>query len=133
MTKYSEMVIDPKMIKYSLEKALFLAKSGRPGPCWLDIPLNVQGAMIETDDLISYTPSIEEMPPVLKESDIDLLIEKLRNAHCPIIYAGNGIRLSGAHKQFIELIDKLGIPVVTPWNSHDIIWDEHPLYCGRRV
>lgn len=133
MTKYSEMVIDPNRIKYCLEKALFLATNGRPGPCWLDIPLNVQGAYIETEDLKEFDPSKEEndIPPEIDEKTIEKIIEKIRSSERPVFYAGNGIRLAGAHEIFLKVIKKLNIPVVTNWNSIDLIWDDNPLYVGR--
>jgi len=133
MTKFSEMIVNPNDIAYLLEKALYLATHGRPGPVWLDVPLNVQGAVIETDTLRHYDPSEngEEVPPQIAAGRIDEIINKIKTARRPVVFAGSGIRTSGAHAEFIELIDKLQIPVVTAWNAHDVIWDDHPLYCGR--
>ncbi len=132
MTKYCEMVIDPKKIKYCLQKAIHIAKSGRQGPCWLDIPLNVQGAYIETDDLEEY--NVEEYNrklPKLNGDILDTIIEKIKCSKRPVLYAGSAIRYSGAYNSFLELIEKLNIPIVTAWNSIDLIYDEHPLYVGR--
>ena len=133
MTKYSEMVIDPKRIRYCLEKALFLATNGRPGPCWLDIPLNVQGAYIETENLEEFDPSKEEndIPPKVRKETVGKIIEKIRSSERPVFYAGNGIRLSGAYGVFLRVIRKLNIPVVTNWNSIDLLPDSDPLYVGR--
>ncbi len=133
MTKYCQMVIDPLDIKYCLEKALYLAQTGRPGPCWLDIPVNVQGAFIETDDLRSFDPAecADEVPVKPSEETIETIIEKIKAAKRPVINAGNGIRLGKAYPEFCELVEKLNIPVVTGWNSIDLIADEHPLYVGR--
>ncbi len=133
MTKYCEMVIEPKKIRYFLEKAVHIAVSGRPGPCWLDIPLNVQAAYIETDELESFNKNeYDKLLPGNIESDTyNEIIDKIKNAKRPILYAGNGIRISGGHKHFEELVSKLNIPVVTAWNSIDEIYDEHPLYVGR--
>lgn len=133
MTKHSAMVIDPKTIRYHLEKSLFLAKSGRPGPCWLDIPGDVQSATIETDELIGYDPAEDaaDVPPVPDDKTIDLILEKIKKAERPVIYAGNGIVGSGAHEEFLALVDKLNIPVVTSWNGLDEIYDAHPRYVGR--
>ncbi len=132
MTKYCEMVIDPNHIRYCLEKALFLAQSGRPGPCWLDIPLNVQNAMIETDDLVSFDPTslIEESNSISDEL-ITEIIDRIKNAQRPVINAGNGIRIANAHHEFLKLVELLQIPVVTGFNSIDLICNEHPLYAGR--
>lgn len=135
MTKYSEMVIDPLKIRYCLEKALYLAQTKRPGPCWLDIPVNVQGAYIETDELEGFNPEeeIEEKSPLkpVEEQTIKVILDKIKQAERPVLYAGNGIRISGAFSIFERVIERLNIPVVTGWNSIDAIYDEHPLYAGR--
>ena len=132
MTKYSEMIEDPKRIAYALEKAFRLATTGRPGPCWLDIPLNFQGCTIETDDLIHYDPA-EDAPEAPKtDADVlDTVIEKIKAAKRPVLYAGNGIRLSGGFEKFKELVPKLNIPVVTGWDNIDMMADADPLYVGR--
>lgn len=133
MTKYCQMVIDPLDIKYCLEKALYLAQTGRPGPCWLDIPLNVQGAYVETEELRTFDPAecAEAKPAEPSDELIEKILEKVKAAKRPVINAGNGIRISGGYAEFCELVEKLGIPVVTGWNSIDLIADEHPLYVGR--
>ncbi len=133
MTKYSEMVTDPKRIKYCLDKALFLATNGRPGPCWLDIPLNVQGAYIETENLEEFDSRKEknDIPPKVGKETVGKIIEKIRSSERPVFYAGNGIRLSGAYGIFLRVIRKLNIPVVTNWNSIDLLPDSDPLYVGR--
>ncbi len=130
MTKYCEMVIDPLKIRYCLQKALYMAKEGRPGPSWLDIPLNVQGAYIDTDDLYpDFTP--EENNYEAKDEDIKAIIEAVKKAKRPVINAGSAIRGSSSFELFCELTKKLNIPVVTGWNSIDAIEDENPLYVGR--
>ena len=159
MTKYSEMVIDPMRIRYCLEKALYLAVSGRPGPCWLDIPLNVQGAFVETEDLIGFDPEDYErggdgwagsgtvhgisedeagkgekrqiLPGRVTAQTAREILSRIRAARRPVINAGNGIRIAGAHDIFMKVAEKLGIPVITGWDSEDCIWDAHPLYTGR--
>lgn len=133
MTKYCEMVTDPQRIRYAVEKALYLAQTGRPGPCWLDIPLNVQGAMVETDDLIGYEPEKENevTVPHAEDDTVRAIIEKVKAAKRPVLNAGNGIRIGKAFESFRRAADKLGIPVVTGWDSIDLIEDEHPLYTGR--
>lgn len=132
MTKYSEMIEDPLRIRYALEKSLHLATTGRPGPCWIDIPLNFQGMTIETDELIPYDPT-EDAPeaPRTEEAVLDTVIEKLKNAKRPVFYAGNGIRLSGGFSLFEKLVPRLNVPVVTGWDNIDMIADENPLYVGR--
>ncbi len=133
VTKYCVMVTDPETIKYHLEKALYLATSGRPGPCWLDIPLNVQGAQIDPETLRGFDPA--ELDEPWKRTDLaavsSAILEKIAAAKRPVIFAGGGVRLSGQHKAFISLVDKLGIPVVTGWNAHDVLWNAHPNYAGR--
>lgn len=133
VTKYVHMVTDPKTIRYHMEKAIYLATSGRPGPCWLDIPLDVQGTRIDPDDLVGFDPS--ELDEPWKKTDLDALVpeilDKVRNAERPVVFAGGGVRLSGQHETFVRLAEKLGIPVVTGWNAHDAIWDDFPLYTGR--
>ncbi|MGB0697032.1 MAG: thiamine pyrophosphate-binding protein [Rhodospirillaceae bacterium] len=133
VTKYIHMVTEPETIRYHLEKAFYIATSGRPGPVWLDIPLNVQGAKIDPDTLEGFDPAELEEP--WKATDLDAaateILARLQAAKRPVVFAGGGVRLSGQHKAFLELVEKLGIPVVTGWNAHDVVWNEHPLYCGR--
>ena len=133
ITKYAWMVTDAADIRYCLEKALYLAKTGRPGPVWLDIPLNVQGAYIETEQLRGYDPLEEQKNVVPKVTDelAKEIIAKIRNAKRPVFNAGNGIRIAGATEIFLRVVEKLGIPVVAGWNSLDLIYDTHPLYTGR--
>ncbi|MBQ3602439.1 MAG: thiamine pyrophosphate-binding protein [Clostridia bacterium] len=132
MTKYSEMVIDPNRIKYCLEKALKLAYSGRPGPCWLDIPMNVQGAYIETDELIGYNGEEDEtLPSPVTDETADMVLDLIASSKRPVFNIGNGVRIAGAHEVFYRVANKLNIPVVTGWNSIDCIEDEHELYVGR--
>ena len=133
MTKYATMVEDPASIRYALEKAWHLATTGRPGPVWVDIPVNFQGSFIETDHLEGYNPVKDdaELPPPVDEATIQTVLEKIRNAKRPVFHAGYGIRLAGAYETFRRVAEKLNIPIVTYWNAIDLVEDEHPLYCGR--
>lgn len=133
MTKYSVMVEDPSKIRYILEKAWHLAVTGRPGPSWIDIPVNFQGYYIDTDNLEGYNSVKDEqlLPPSAEFKIIDIIINNIKQANRPVLYAGYGIRLSGGYEVFRKVIEKLNIPIVTYWNSIDLIEDEHPLYCGR--
>ena len=175
MTKYSEMVLDPMRIRFCLEKSLYLAQTGRPGPCWLDIPLNVQGAYIETEALLGFDKDDYEAggtgwsghgtgcsgcticmmnkvegKPAMIPSDVSgqgekrvklpdpvtveqarEILKKVREAKRPVINAGNGIRIGKAFDVFARVVKKLGIPVVTGWNSIDCMYDTDPLYVGR--
>lgn len=133
MTKYAVMIEDPKTIRYALEKAWHLSTTGRPGPVWIDIPVNYQGMYIETDELEGYDPAEDDakLPPAVSEDVVKEVIEKIKNAKRPVFHAGYGIRLSGAYKEFREVADKLNIPIVTYWNAVDLVEDDYPLYTGR--
>jgi acetolactate synthase-1/2/3 large subunit len=133
MTKYAVMIEDPKMIRYALEKAWHLATTGRPGPVWIDIPVNFQGSYIEPDELEGYNSSKDDvnLPPEVSDEVIAVVIKKLKEAKRPVFHAGYGIRLSGGYETFRTVLEKLNIPVVTYWNAADLIEDEHPLYIGR--
>ncbi|MBQ6679840.1 MAG: thiamine pyrophosphate-binding protein [Lachnospiraceae bacterium] len=133
MTKYAVMIEDPLTIRYHIERAFFLATHGRPGPVWIDIPVNFQGMTIETDDLLPYDPAedLEQLPPKVEEDEVKKIIEMIRNAERPVFYAGYGIRLSGAYPVFRRVMERLNVPVVTYWNAIDLIEDQHPLYTGR--
>lgn len=134
ITKYAAMVTDPLTIRYHLEKAIYLARTGRPGPTWLDIPLDVQAAMIDPAELhTGFDPA--ELDEPWKRTDLaksaEAIIARMKQAKRPVVFAGGGVRLSGAHADFLTLVEKLGVPVVTGWNAHDVLWNDHPLYCGR--
>lgn len=132
MTKYAKFVDVENDIAYHLEKALYLSKNGRGGPVWLDIPLDVQAAVIETDELRHFKVEDEDTERVIYDkNNTQKIIAQIKKAKRPVILAGTGIRLGKARDEFIEVVDKLQIPVVTAWNAHDVIWDEHPLYVGR--
>ncbi len=130
MTKYCVTVQDPSLIRWHLEKALTTACEGRPSPCWLDIPLDVQAATVDTDSLPGYTHTDADAflcpQAVAKE-----VAKHLSVAKRPVIIAGNGIRISGAHLAFLRLISKLNIPVVTTLSSVDAVANDHPCYVGR--
>lgn len=134
ITKYAVMVTDPTSIRYHLERALYLAQAGRPGPVWLDIPMNVQGAQIDETTLVGYDP-IEDLLPSTATDLTPIcaqILDRLQQAERPVILAGPGIRLGKATTEFLDLVDRLGIPVVTSFNAHDLIWYEHPAFIGRQ-
>jgi acetolactate synthase-1/2/3 large subunit len=133
MTKYCEMVVKPDDILYCLQKALFLARAGRPGPVWLDVPLDVQGASIDTDRLRTFDPAEEGLvtKPSWDHSLVSDVLARIAQAKRPVLYCGQGIRLSGAYESFLTLVDKLGIPVTTGMTTLDYLPDDHPLYAGR--
>ena len=127
LTKYAKMVTDPNEIKYYIDKAIYEATTGRFGPVWLDIPMNVQAAIIEEDELIEFIPE-EEIKYDLK---INQVIEKINNAKRPLIIAGHGIRLANQIDNFKILIEKVDIPVVTTFNGFDLLEDSNKNYVGR--
>ena len=133
MTKYAVMIEDPKTIRYHLERAWHLATTGRPGPVWIDIPVNFQGSFIETEELEGYDPAADDalLPPPVPAETIETVLDKIRKARRPVFHAGYGIRLSGGYGAFREALEKLNIPAVTYWNAVDLLEDEHPLYTGR--
>lgn len=133
MTKYAVMVTDAKDIRYHLERAMYLAVSGRPGPVWLDLPLDVQGAVIETDGLRGYDPEEDAMQRCGKVSrqTAEKILDKIKHSSRPVLFVGNGVRLAGAMESFHELAGQLGIPVVTGMSSVDAMETADPLYVGR--
>jgi len=133
MTKYAKMVTVPEEIKYHLKKALFIAQNGRPGPVWLDIPMNVQSAIIETDDLIDYKYFVEkdEIVPKISLKAIEDVIKRIKKAERPVVYIGMGIHLAHSEELFIEFAEKYKIPVVAGFSAHDCIPYDHNLYVGR--
>lgn len=134
MCKYAAMVEDPMDIRYHLEKAYYLAVTGRRGPSWIDIPVNFQGFYIETEELKGFNPIEEgyvDLNPAPSKEAVAEIIEKISNAKRPVLYAGNGIRLSEGYEEFRKAVELLGIPVATCWDSIDAIEDAHPLYVGR--
>jgi acetolactate synthase-1/2/3 large subunit len=134
MTKYAVMLNKPNEAMYHLEKALYLAKNGRPGPVWLDVPLDVQSALVDEEDFIHFDPikeGFEENPYDVDEKIIDKVIELVKNAKRPVFNAGNGIRIANAFEEFTAAVKLLNIPVVTGWDSIDLIEDTNDLYVGR--
>ncbi|MDR1349704.1 MAG: thiamine pyrophosphate-binding protein [Zoogloeaceae bacterium] len=130
ITKYAVTIDDPRQIRYHLERALHEMWSGRQGPVWLDIPLDVQAAPIDPDTLPGFTPPDVEDADTLKAAALHLQT-LLENAERPLLLAGHGVRLAGAAQSFLALAERLQIPVVTTWNALDLIDWEHPLNVGR--
>lgn len=130
ITKYAVMVTDPLSIRYHLEKAIHLATDGRPGPVWLDIPMNVQGALIDPETLAPFEPEPRTRPDVSDAAKT--IAERFARAERPVIFAGSGIHLSGAEESFRQLVDRWQVPVVTGFNAHDLLWDTHACNIGRQ-
>jgi acetolactate synthase-1/2/3 large subunit len=133
VTKYAVMVRDPLKIRYYLDKALYQATHGRPGPVWLDIPLDVQAAQVQESDLSPYDSREDEIRFDEEEirNQVAELLERVKASNRPVLFAGHGIRLSGAADLFLRLVNSLNIPIVTSICGHDLIWSDHPLYFGR--
>lgn len=133
ITKFAVLVKDPNKIRYYLDKALYIAKSGRPGPVWLDIPMNVQHAEIEPDTLKSFDSKELEPEKILNvlPLKIEEIIRQIGKAKRPVIIAGAGIKLGHAKREFIDALEALKIPTVSSWSGIDILPYDHPLYVGQ--
>jgi len=135
MTKYAVKVTDPTMVQYHLEKAIYLATEGRPGPVWIDLPIDVQGMVVDEEELKRFDPN--ELTPAESAStseaqrQIAQVFELLRQSSRPVILAGSGIRHANAVQELLELVDQLGIPVLTSRRGADLIPDNHPHFFGR--
>jgi acetolactate synthase-1/2/3 large subunit len=133
ITKYAVLVTDPLSVRYHFEKAVHLARTGRPGPVWLDIPLNVQATMIDEADLTPYDPREDavEFDLTKIEAQVAELIGRVRAAERPVLLAGAGVRLGNAYDGLQRVADKLNIPVLTAWDAIDLMASDHPLFFGR--
>lgn len=135
ITKYAVSVTDPYEILFHLEKAWHAAKSGRPGPVWLDIPLDIQGVMVDPAKLKKYKPGTAKRTYDTDEKKLTRLVKeiltRLENSKRPVLYAGHGIRLADAHKDFLTLVSLLRIPVVTSYVGYDMLPSNHPYFFGR--
>lgn len=133
VTKYAVRVVDPTQISLELEKAFYISRTGRPGPCWIDVPMNVQSAWVEEEDLAVFEPPLLESsitPNSLKE-DINKVLKMLSEAQRPVIWLGHGIRLAGAVDMIKPLLDALNLPALVSWAGIDMIESDHPLVYGR--
>jgi acetolactate synthase I/II/III large subunit len=142
ITKYAVLIDDPLSVRYHLERAWHLAQSGRPAPCWLDIPVDVQAAAIDPATLRGYDPAEHDpahddpakdtiaRDPSQLNSDCREVLTRIRNAKRPVILAGTGVRAAHAVTEFDELFHRLGVPVTTAW-THDLIASDDLLFCGR--
>jgi acetolactate synthase-1/2/3 large subunit len=132
VTKYATVVLDPNMIRYELELAYYKATSGRPGPVWLDIPLDVQDSQIDETQLPSYNPPKSETNEdgAILVNHVKEAIEIIRNAKRPLLLCGNGIHLSNSEELLKKLLNRLNIPIVLPDAAKDLIAEDHPLNIG---
>jgi acetolactate synthase-1/2/3 large subunit len=134
IVKYAALIMDPATIRYHLEKAVYLAKSGRPGPVWIDIPLDVQASTIDPDHLKGFHPDeCSSDAPVSGSvaAAVKHALAMLAQAKRPVLLLGNGVRLAGATDHFLELATLLQIPILPTWLAIDLVEEDHPLYMGR--
>ncbi|WP_298050538.1 thiamine pyrophosphate-binding protein [uncultured Campylobacter sp.] len=127
ITKYAVMITDKNSIKFHLQKAIYEAKHGRPGPVWLDVPLDIQGAMVDEADLIEF--EIPEAPKF--DTKIPQVLDALKAVKRPVIIVGNGVTLAGANEEFLKLIEILKIPVIGTFARYDIVRNDYELFFGR--
>lgn len=135
VTKHAVTVLEPNDIRFHLEQGVWLARSGRPGPVWIDIPLDVQGAMIDEASLRGFTPP-DAPAPELDGADaiaaaVTRTLDALARSERPVVLIGNGVRLGHARYEMRALLDALGVPVLTTWPAQDLVPDDHPLMMGR--
>jgi len=131
ITKYAVEISDPNSIRFHLEKAIYLSTSGRPGPVWISIPVDVQAAVVDIEQCVGFSPEIIKIDPNIIENDLYRIIEKIATAKRPVLIGSTGIRLANALTEFEEFINITGIPVVSAW-AHDIIHHNHPNYVGKQ-
>jgi acetolactate synthase-1/2/3 large subunit len=133
ITKSAVLITDPQTIRYHLERALFLARTGRPGPCWIDVPVDVQSSDIDPEQLPGYDQA-EDAPRWDRNairSQCRAVLQRIKSSERPVILAGSGVRLAQALEPFHAVVARLGIPVTTAW-THDLITSDDPHFCGRQ-
>jgi acetolactate synthase-1/2/3 large subunit len=145
ITKYAVVLNDPLDTRKVVEKAIYLCRRGRPGPVWIDVPIDVQAAPVDPDTLERFDPASldhsDEAPNSQAElnllqgeplqAEVAALLGELCAAERPVALVGAGVRIAGQHAEFLDFVERFGIPVVTGWNAHDAIPNSHPLYIGR--
>lgn len=149
VVKYATLLVDACNVRQVMDRAVFLATSGRPGPVWIDVPVDISSTQIDADSLIGWDNNInslindpdvtnntkEELIRSLSKPDLstvyDHILTKLTTAQRPVVFAGAGIRISGQYENFQRLIERLGIPTVTGWNAHDVLPNNSACYAGR--
>lgn len=130
VTKYAVTVTDPANIRYEVEKCLYLANNGRPGPTWINLPLDIQSATIDPDQQRGYVPE-GSAKPVTSKADVARVVDLLTQSRRPVIIGGNGIVLAGARKEFRRLLDKLNVPAMLTISGMDLLPETYPLFQGR--
>jgi len=131
ISKYAVCLLDPQQVRYELEKARHLMLSGRKGPVWIDVPLDVQATEIDPQQLQGYAPVDDEQPAAPDAQMLERLVQRLRQAQRPVLLVGNGVHAAGGEAAMRRLIEALGIPTLTTWIGADLLEYDHPLYVGR--
>ena len=134
VTKESILVEDPNSIAKIIDKAFLKSISGRQGPVWIDIPIDVQASNVDEEvvKLIkSPLKNIQENSLTVNDNILNKIVNKINESRRPVLYVGNGVRLSNSYQEFIDFLKRFPMATVTGWNSNDLIWDDHPCYCGR--
>jgi acetolactate synthase I/II/III large subunit len=140
--KRATVLDDPVDTRYVVEQAIWLSKAGRPGPVWIDVPIDVQASLVEPADLRPFDAARDASDTMLSseqglqtgdalEATLVSALARLAQSERPVVLAGAGVRLSGGHDRFLRVVEKLGIPVTTGWNAHDVLWNDHPMFVGR--
>lgn len=129
ITKYAVKIDDPMKIRYEMEKCVLIARQGRPGPVLIDVPLDVQASFVNEENLGSYKDNYKK--PEIEKAKLNEVIRLIEKSQRPVFYGGGGVYMANASEKFVELAERLNVPVLTTWNGIDIIWDNHPLYMGR--
>ena len=141
ITKSAVTVQDPQRIRYEVERAYHLAVTGRPGPTWVDVPIDIQGTQIDPDTLVGFDPETDAEAAVATEAGgavgaeldalVDQVLTQLAAAKRPCILPGTGVRIAGAAERFLKITEHLGVPVATAFNAHDVMADDNPLFVGQ--
>ncbi len=139
ITKYAARLMDPTRVRYELDKLFYLATKGRPGPVWLDVPMNVQSAQVDPAKLAVFDPATDPeavahdaaLAPAFPADKLDAIIAGLRSATRPVVWLGQGVRLAHAQHLLPELLRLLRVPYLTSWSGNDLIDSGHPLAFGR--
>lgn len=127
-TKYAATVRDPSTIKYHLERALHECFHGRPGPVWLDIPMDVQASIVSVDELEGYTPTPAEQP---LGGEVGQVLDLLSRSERPVILLGHGLRLAGATEMIRDLVESFPVSFLTSWAGADLLPTDHPKHFGH--
>lgn len=130
VTKYNNRVQKPEDTIFEIEKAFAIALEGRPGPCWLDIPMDLQSSQVDNDNFTKYIPNTEGVFD-LDKTELNTVVDLLKHAKRPVLWLGHGIRLSGAAGMVKSFVEDLGVPTLVSWAGIDMIDSEHPLVYGR--